>query len=123
MGHVSRTSLAAKVGGLVLLARLCTALGRWPARTVDPGRCEIVNLVADLDDRGFGFRTVLVMHNGPVGGGVFLTTTDLSWEELNRLPLGLSSPDSNPPSTGSRPLQRQRMYPLGVSKGFEHSKR
>ena len=75
------------MGVLVLLLGLCGVLGRWLAATpaVPIDRWEVKDLVARLDDQGVRVRSVPVMHDGPLAGGAFLTTTSRSWEELNAM--------------------------------------
>jgi hypothetical protein len=48
---------------------------------------NIEDLLRHLDERNVQVRAVPVMENGPLSGGVFLTTTEQPWKQLNRLPL------------------------------------
>jgi hypothetical protein len=79
--------------GINFIALVCMSLlavtGWWrsgPRRT--PGDdWRIEDVVERLSERRVPVRAVPVMQNGPLSGGVFLTTTDRSWQELNRLPM------------------------------------
>src|SRR5262249_31006228 len=46
---------------------------------------QVDDLVEHLHSKGLRCRAVASMHNGPMKLGVFFTTTDLSWQDLNNL--------------------------------------
>jgi hypothetical protein len=72
---------------IALMVAGFAATGWWHGAAYDalPNDATIEDLVARLQERGVQLRVVPVMENGPVRGGVFLTTTDRSWHDLNRM--------------------------------------
>jgi hypothetical protein len=56
-----------------------------PTPTVQMDDWDIPRLVAYLNGKGLGLRLISTYKDGAVGPAAFLTTTDKSWTDLNRL--------------------------------------
>jgi hypothetical protein len=73
----------------VAVMGLVAAAGWWRGGTREtvPDDLTVDQLVDRLHARGVQVRAVPAMENGPLNGGAFLTTSDRSWKQLNRLQL------------------------------------
>jgi hypothetical protein len=87
MSRIILKTLAISLIGLACVGAIAVMAWRnWPHHdAMDDWQVE--DLVSHLHKRGFKVRIVPVMENGPVNSGVFLTTTDTPWTELNRRPI------------------------------------
>jgi hypothetical protein len=73
------------VGGILLALSWCHPgdEGCDPAPT-----WQLKDLVRHLHSKGLQFRAIAAEKDGPLTRGVYLTTTDRSWEDCNALSMG-----------------------------------
>jgi hypothetical protein len=89
MNPTPRWTLLLQLGaGLLVIALLAVLPWSWPGEPQGKPveRWQIEDLLEHLRGKGLQCRVVTCMEVGPVNEGVFFTTTDLSWRDLNALP-------------------------------------
>jgi hypothetical protein len=72
----------------ILAAGLLAGLSwcRTDPGELPPDHWKVEDLVGHLQKKGLEVRTVPAYAHGPPTAGAYLTTTDLPWRQLNRLP-------------------------------------
>jgi hypothetical protein len=88
MRRFLQNALAFNVLAVVLLGFLAVA-GWWRKQPHHDAmdNWAIDDVVQHIKVQNVPVRVVPVMENGPLSGGVFLTTTDKPWKHFNHLPL------------------------------------